>query len=212
MKAIVGLLFGICLTIVAVYLATTKQIETSVTVVLLTFAILGGLAVANFDLIKSIKWKDVEVTTYAERVEEIKSDALQEIEASVRGHKESIRLLMTSLNDTRQTIEVQRKAVESLIDRVSEQETNLARLASDANSARVQIETLHAASSDLALLLSKITWLQTVTKNEFGTRRATKAAQDIVDELNRIVTIVIPDPLAREEWIRQLNASLPARS
>lgn len=209
MKEIVALLFGGCLTVITVYLAVRKNIDTKLTTVFLVFALGGGLGIANFDLIKSFKGMGVELETYERQVETIKTDALDEIETTVEGHKESIRLLMSSLNDTREQIDVQKRAVEALVGLIAEQETTLRILASDADSARQRIEVLHTASSDLSLLLVKITWLQTVTKGEFGTARSRKANEEILRELNRIIAIVLPDDQERLQWSQKLKQSLP---
>ena len=119
---------------------------------------------------------------------------------------------MSTLNDTREQVDLQKAAVESLVGRISEQEATLTSLASDAEAARQRIEVLHQASSDLSLLIAKIAWLQAETKNEFGTDRAKTAIDQIVRELNRIVEVVISDPGKRSRWIQELQQSLPPRS
>jgi len=211
MKETVAILFGVCLTIFTLYLIVTKQIDAKMSVILLIFALIGGLGIANYDIIKRIKFKDIELETYERKVLDIKEGALHEIEREVVNHKESISLLIADLNNTREQIDAQRKAVESLIEKISQQEQRLQDLANSADSTKNRIEILHKASSDLALLLTKITWLQIETKNEFGTNRAQKAIEQILNDLNRIVAVVIPDPQERSRWIQQLQSSLPPR-
>ncbi len=211
MKEIVALLFAGCFIGIAVYLAVRNKNNTKLPALFLAFALVGGLAIVNYDLIKSIKGIGFELETYKRQVGTIKTDALDEIEAKVEGHKESIGLLISSLNDTREQIDVQKRAVEALVGKIAEQETILRNLVSDADSTRQRIEVLHAASSDLSLLLVKITWLQTVTKSEFGTARSQKAIEEIDRVLNRIVAIVIPDAQERSQWIQKLQQSLPPR-
>ena len=211
MKETIAILFGICLTIFTLYLIVTKQIDAKMSVALFLFALIGGLGIANYDLIKRIKWKGLELETYERKVQDIKDGALQEIEQEVANHKQSITLLIANLNDTREKIDAQRKAVELLIEKISQQEQALQDLASKADTTRDRIEILHKASSDLALLLTKITWLQIETKGEFGTDRAIKAIEQINRELNEIVAVVIPDPQEKSSWIQELQSSLPPR-
>lgn len=211
MKETVAILFGVCVTIFTLFLVVTKQIDAKISAVLLIFALIGGLGIANYDIIKRIKWKDIELETYERKVKDIKEDALHEIEREVSNHKESISLLIANLNATRDKIDAQRKAVESLVEKISQQEQRLQKLANEADSTKKRIEILHKASSDLALLLTKITWLQIETKNELATNRAKKAIEQILSELNRIVAVVIPDPQERSRWIGQLQSSLPPR-
>ena len=115
------------------------------------------------------------------------------------------------MNDTREKIDAQRKAVESLIEKISQQEQVLQDLASKADTTRDRIEILHKASSDLALLLTRITWLQIETKGEFGTDRANKAIEQIFKKLNEIIAVVIPDPQEKLSWIEELHSSLPPK-
>ncbi len=112
MKEIVALLFLICLTIYVIWRARTGRIGKWLTIVLLGFALFGGLAIANYDIIKKVKWKGIELETYERKIQTIKNDALKEIEASVARHKESIDLLISSLNDTREKIDVQKTAAD----------------------------------------------------------------------------------------------------
>lgn len=211
MKVTIAILFGICVTIFTLYLIVTKQIDSKMSVVLFLFALIGGLGIANYDIIKRIKWQGLELETYERKVRDIKDDALREIEHEVSNHKESIAMLTANLNDTREKIAVQKRAVESLIEKISHQEQSLQDLASKANTTKERIEILHKASSDLALLLTKITWLQIETKNEFGTERVQKAVEQILKELNEIVAVVIPDPQEKSRWIQELQSSLPPR-
>lgn len=211
MKETVAILFGICLTIFTLYLIVKKQIDSKMSVVLFLFALIGGFGIANYDIIKKIKWLGLELETYERKVQDIKDDALKEIEQEVSNHKQSITMLITNLNDTREKIDAQKKAVESLLEKIGYHEQSLQDLAFKANATKDRIETLHKASSDLALLLTKITWLQIETKNEFGTDRVRKAIEQILKELNEIVAVVIPDPQERSRWIQELQSSLPAR-
>lgn len=210
-KETVAILFGVCVTIFTLYLIVTKQIDAKISAVLLIFALIGGLGIANYDIIKRIKWKDIELETYERKVQDIKEGALHEIEREVINHKESISLLIANLNDTREKIDAQRKAVKLLVEKISQQEQRLQYLANKADSTKNRIEILHKASSDLALLLTKITWLQVETKSEFGTNRAQKAIEQILNDLNRIVAVVIPDTQERSRWVGELQSSLPPR-
>jgi len=211
MKQTIALLFGICVTIFTLHLIVTKRIDSKISVVLLIFALIGGFVIANYDIIKKMKWRDLELETYERKVHDIKVDALEEIEQEVSNHKQSIAMFIANLNDTREKIDAQKKAVESLIKKISHQEQSLQDIASKADKTKDRIEILNKASSDLALLLIKITWLQIETKNEFGTERVRKATEQILKELNEIVSIVIPDPQEKSRWIQELQSSLPPR-
>lgn len=218
MKEILGLLFLVCVTVVTIYLAVTKQIETKNVIGFLVFAALGSFCIANYDLIKRFRWKDVEIETFERRVTSVKQEALDEINKQVQDHKESIRFLISNANDSRDRLELQAKAVNELLAKVRAAEREVAQSRQEveavrrrADDVRMRIEELNKASSDLALLLTKVTWLQIETRSEFGTTRAQKAIAATLDELNRIVAVVIPGSGERQRWIEQLQKSLPPR-
>ena len=73
----------------------------------------------------------------------------------------------------------------------------------------IKLLELNRANKDLALLLTKMTWLQATTKNEIGTPRAMAALKEIGDELVRLLAIAIPDPAERNVWVQRLITSLP---
>lgn len=218
MREIVALLFLISLALVAVYLNDRRPIEFRAFVALLVFAAVAAFGIENYDFIKRLRWKDVEIETFERRVTTVKQEALDEINKQVSDQKDSIRLLISNANDTRSLLELQTKAVKDLLEKVGVAQREVAQSRQDvegikhrADEVRARIEELNKASSDLALLLTKITWLQIETRNEFGTARAQKAIDETLKDLNRIVAVVIPEPRERQRWIEQLQRSLPSR-
>ncbi len=95
MKEILALLFSVCFAIGTFYLATTKKIDLKITMVFLVFTLIGGLLIANYDIIKRIKWKDVEIETFERRVTEVKEQALEEIRK--KAEQERRRLILSQL-------------------------------------------------------------------------------------------------------------------
>ncbi len=218
MKEIIALIVFLSFAIVTIYLATTKHINTKLAIIFCLFSLLAGFLVANYDFIKKFKWKDLELETFERDVTTVKEKALDEIRKEIGDQKQSIKFLITNANDTRDKLEVQKKAVESLIDTVKKteksvevQKANVEALNKRAEDTKRDIEILHKASADLALLLTKITWLQIETKSEFGTERAQAAIKSITEDLNRIIIVIIPNDQERVRWIQELQRSLPPR-
>lgn len=215
MQEILGLLFLVGFAITAIYLVVAKRIDLGAFVALLVFAFAGAFGIANYDFIKRLRWKDVEIETFERRVTTVKQEALDDINKQVRAQKDSIQLLISAANDTRSRLESQTKAVNDLLEKVQTTQREVAQSKRDveavrrrADDVRVRIEALNKASSDLALLLTKITWLQIETRNQFGTPLAQKAIEETLKELNRIVAVVIPDPAERTRWVQQLQNTL----
>jgi hypothetical protein len=217
-KEIIALLIFICVATVTIYLSVIKHIDTRLTVILLAFSILGGLAAANFDVIRRFKWKEFEIEAFEHQVTSVKEEALQEMRKQVQEQKDATALLVRDANDTRAKLEAQKSAVESMIRTAKElqkdvetQRESVVALGRETTQARARIEELTKASNELALLLTKITWLQQETKNEFGTNRAQKAMERVTADLNKVIITVIPDPQERNRWIQGLSESLPPR-
>jgi methyl-accepting chemotaxis protein len=131
MKEILALLFIICFGVVTVYLAAIKQINGKICAVFFTFALSGGFVIANHDLIKRIKWKNVEIETFERSVTLIKQQAIDEIKNDVEQHKESIKLLVANANETRGNIDVQKKDIEVILARVQQAGEQIQRVASN---------------------------------------------------------------------------------
>lgn len=90
MKELLGLLFLICFSVVTFYLAITKQIDFKLTVVFLLFSLGGAFLIPNHDIIKRVKYKDIEIETFERKVTQIKNDALEEIRKDVEKQKKSL--------------------------------------------------------------------------------------------------------------------------
>lgn len=224
MKLTIGLLIFVLVTAITMYLAVKKRIDSKLTFIFLTFAIIAGFVTANYDVVRSLKLgrEGLEVETQAAKREigEAKSTALAEIDSEVKSQKESIRLLMANANETSDKLEEQRKALSDLIDtatflqeKIEKQKHEISKLNQDSEAAKQEIVKLNAASSQIALTLVRATYLTLQTKNEFGGGpRLKKALDEIEADINRILPMVIPDPKERAQWVNQLENTLPKRN
>jgi septal ring factor EnvC (AmiA/AmiB activator) len=218
MKEVVALIIFLVFSIFTIRLAISNKIGAKLTSIFLIFAILAGITIANHDVIKKLKWKDMEIETFERDVVRIKEKAIEELESEIKKQKESIDLLIAGANDTREKLSIQRKVVESLIGTVQEtgksvtiQQKRVGELNDQAERTKNEVEVLHKASLDLALLLVRITWLQLETKSEFGTKRVKVAIKNISDDLNRILRTIIPDEQERIKWLQDLYNSIPSK-
>lgn len=69
MKEVIGLLIFIVIATITIFLVVDKRIGSTLTIILLVFSVISGLAAANYDIIKKLKWKDFEL-----ELEAVKSD------------------------------------------------------------------------------------------------------------------------------------------
>lgn len=160
MEDIIALVVFALIAIIAISLSVKKKIETKLTIILLCFAIFSGIGIANYDLIKKIKWGDLEIETARNQINELKQDALDEIGKEIENQKESIKLLTANANDTREKIEKQRESLEIIINTASEleykingQKDEIIKISNEAINTKNDIKTLNQASAQIALIL-----------------------------------------------------------
>ncbi|MGA3014082.1 MAG: hypothetical protein ABSD71_08605 [Bacteroidales bacterium] len=216
MKEVIALIFLCLFSGYTVYLTINKRINTVITTVFLSFSLFASIVISNYDLIKTIKWKDFQLETFQHDVNVLKDNAINEIKKEVNDQKQSIVLLITNANDTRESINKQRKSIDSLLSIIKQtqkaidsQKEFVQLLNNMAKNTENRIVELNKASSQIAKLLIKTTYLQIETKNEFGTERANIAIKQILTELNQIITVVIPDPVERDKWINSIIHAIP---
>lgn len=218
MRDIVGLLVFVCLTIITIYLAVTKQIDWKLTTAFLIFTIFSSFVIVKYEDIKKFKWGNVELETAKKEIADLKDSAVKEIKGEVEEQKESIKLLISNANETKEKIEKQKEVLNDLIETakklqkyIDDQTKTIKKLNESAENTKADIERLSLASNKTALLIVKATYLSMETKSEFGTQRAKKATQEVLDDLNKLLPIAIPDERERAEWVKELQSILPPR-
>jgi len=186
---------------------------------LFALAIIGGLAIANYDMIKRFKGLGLEVETARKEIDSAKGKALSEIEKEVAEHKESIVMLMRTGNELSEKLENQKTVVNAMIGKAQSLETQLKDDQNKLEDIRGQVVLAHNnsqaifnATKELSVILTRITYVQAKTKSEFGnTPRLQKAAEIIEKDINRVLQLMIPDPQERNAFIEKLTSLLPSR-
>jgi ABC-type transporter Mla subunit MlaD len=151
------------------------------------------------------------VETAIKEIQETKETAIKEISSEVKGHEESIRLLISDANDTKDKIENLIKIATNLGNNIEKQKNEIIEINKFAENTKKEIERLNAASDQIALILVRITNFTLETRSEFGTTRVKKAIQEITNDLNKILPMIIPDNEERAMWIKDLQNFLPPR-
>lgn len=218
MKEMMAFLTFVSISSITIYLSVTKQIDWKLTSLLLIFSIASGFCISNYDWIKKFKWGSMEVETAKQEISKFKESALSDIDKEVQSQKESIKLLMSSVNETKDEVYKQKEALSKLIEtatalqsKIEEQKNQIIELNESAEKTKKNIEILNSAAKEIALILVRATYLSMETKSEFGTERAQRAIKEVLNDLNRVLPMVIPDPKERSAWVQQLQAILPSR-
>ncbi len=219
MKEIIALLWAICIVVVAIYLHVNSNLSKASTSLLFTLAIIGGLAIANYNLLKKFKGLGVEVETAREEIDFAKGEALSDIEKEVAEHKESIAMLIRTGNELSKTLEGQKTVVTAMIDKAQSLESQLKEHEIQLEDSKGQIVLAHRnsqaifnATKELSLILTRITYIQAQTKNELGnSARLQKATKLIEKDINRVLQLMIPDAGEQSAFVQELTTALPNR-
>lgn len=212
MKELVAILISICIASIAIYLAVIKKIDYKLLIVLLGFAIISGFIIVNYNIIKTIKLGSIiEVETAKKEIRETTETALKEISSEVKGHEESIRLLISNANDTKDKIENLIEIASDLDNNIEKQKKEIIEINKFSENTKKEIEILNTASAQIALILVRATYFTLETKSEFGTARVKKAIQEMIDDINKILPMAISDKEERAKWIKDLQNILPPR-
>ena len=215
MKELIAILTYIIIFIIAIYFSVIKRRDLKLLIIFLAFAIFSGLAISNHDMLEKFKFGSkfvsIEVETAIKEIQETKETAIKEISSEVKEHEESIRLLISNANNTKDKIENLIEIATELGNNIEKQKKEIIEINKFSENTKKEIETLNTASAQIALILVRATYFTLETKSEFGTSRAEKAIQEIMNDLNKILPMVIPDNEERDKWIKDLQNILPPR-
>lgn len=197
-------------------LAVKKKIGIALTVVFLTFSIVAGLAVANYDWIRSARWEVPDILGFRSQIAEVKNEAVKQLTADIESRQGALDTLLSELEETRRKVDSQKKELDDLLadikttsETARSQEQASKEFIRQAERARDQMASIHRASCDLALSLAKTTWLEIEARKSAGSKRGEAAAQRTLDGLDEIVGLVIGDPDQREKFVSEVMDSLP---
>jgi hypothetical protein len=217
-KEILALLVFLPIVGLTIYLAVKKRIGNALTTVLLVFSLLAGLAIANYDSIGRAKWEFPGFSLFRDEVSQVKSEALQDLQKEVESQRQAIKVGIADLNATNERLDAGIKYAEALLEsikraeeRLKIEEFTLREQGLKSDRTAEQATAVYRAVSELALLLTKVTWLQLQARDESDARRRDAAVRQVMDQLDSIVDLVIEDPDVKSEFVNSVMGSLPPR-
>jgi hypothetical protein len=217
-KEILALLVFLPIVSLTIYLAVKKQIGNALTTVLLVFSLLAGLAIANYDFIGKAKWEFPGFSLFRDEVSQVRTEALQDLQKEVENQRQALKVAISDLNGTNERLDAGIKYAEALLESIKKAEERLKieeftlkeqGLKSDRTAE--QATAVYRAVSELALLLTKVTWLQLEARDEPDARRRDAAVRQVMDQLDLIVDLVIEDPDLKSAFVNSVMGSLPPR-
>jgi chromosome segregation ATPase len=217
-KESIALVIFLALVGLTLYLTLRKHLNTTLTAVLLVFSLLTGLAIANYDLIEKATGELPGLSLFRGQVNWIKDQALEDLQKEAELQRQSLKPLIADVNGTSQKIDAAIKYTEALLEslkraeeRLKKEEFALKEQSLKIGQATEQATALSRALSDLALLITRVTWLQLQARDESDVKRREAVTRQVMDQLDAIVDLVIEDPDARSEFVNSVMGSLPAR-
>ena len=212
----VALLVFLAMVGLTLYLTLKRQLTTTLTVVLLLFSLLTGLAIANHDLLRKMKWEIPGLPLFRGQVNWIKDQALQDLQREADLQRQTLKPLIADLNATSEKIDAGIKYAEALLEsikkaeeRMRKEEFALKEQGLKSEQTTQQAAAFSRALSELALLFTRATWLQLQAREESDVKRRDAAVRQVMDQLDAIVDLVIEDPEARSEFVNSVMGSLP---
>ncbi|GEM_PF-4829847 len=113
MKITIAIALASALVTIAIGLHVTKRIDEKALAIILGTAIVGGLAIANYDVITKVTGPG---GLGMETIRQAKDSALEEIKEEVNSQKERLDFVITSANDSREKLEQAESSISTLID------------------------------------------------------------------------------------------------
>jgi hypothetical protein len=215
-KESVALLIFLAMVGLTFYLAIRKYLNTTLTAVLLVFSLITGLAIVNYDLIGGAKWEIPGLSLFRGQVNWIKDQALEELRKEAELQRQTLKPIISDLNGTSEKIDAGIKYAEALLESIKKAEERLKRdeLVLKEQSLKIgqateQTMAISRALSDLALLITRVTWLQLQARDDVDAKRRDAAMRQLMDQLDAIVDLVIEDPDVRSEFVNSVMGSLP---
>ena len=215
-KESIALLIFLAMVGFTLYFTLKKQLTTALTAVLLVFSLLTGLAIANYDLLRQAKWEIPGLSLFRGQVNWVKDQALQDLQKDADLQRQALNTIIADLNGTSQKIDAGIKYAEALLEsikkaeeRMKKEEFALKEQGLKAEQTTQQTAAFSRALSELALLFTRVTWLQLQAREEADVKRRDAAVRELMDQLDAIVDLVIEDPDARSEFVNSVMGSLP---
>jgi hypothetical protein len=217
-KETLALLVFLPIVSLTIYLAVKKHIGNVLTAVLLAFSLLVGLAIANYDFIAKARWEFPGFSLFRDEVSQVRTEALHDLQRDLENQRQAIKVSISDLNATNERLDAGIKYAEALLESIKKAEERLKieeftlkeqGLKSDRTAE--QATAVYRAVSELALLLTKVTWLQLQARDESDARRRDVAVRQVMDQLDLIVDLVIEDPDAKSAFVDNVMGSLPPR-
>lgn len=219
MKEMMALIVFLGMAAFAIRCAMKGYIGNGLTAILLTFSLISGLGIANYDLFQRIEWRMPGFSLFQKEVDQLKDQTIEEICLAGDAQKEELNRTLERYERAQETLAAAVKAAETLANNSRGLEEFLKKqeqAAKDQNARSTltieQLSSLSQSLSQLALLVTRVTWLQLQAAGETDATRRESAYRQAMEGLDALAELAIKDPVMRSDFVSNVINSLPAPS
>lgn len=185
----------------ALILAAKRRISNGIAVALVCSALIAGWFVSHRDWLNFLGIAGI-----------LRSGG--DLKNEVGGGKKP----MPTMADISALLEKQQKTIDALSEsnsaiheKLNASDQQVKELQENLEQAKREVAALQTRSSELALMLTRIIWLQLEALDDSDGERAGMAVQKILDEMDSITTLAIEDPAARARFVDDVKKALPPK-
>lgn len=197
-------------------LAARKRIGVGMAGALLSCALIAGWVVSHHDGLRTL-WIGGTAGREGdlENSDEIGSHFDRNLHGTVAGQLPAgqtvptLRDILTLLESQQKALDELREITGSVGQKVDVGDLRVKELQESLEQVKREAAALRARSSELALMLTRIIWLQLAAMEEPDADRADAAVQKILDGMDEIVKLAIEDPAARARFVDDVKKALP---
>lgn len=141
-----------------------------------------------------------------------RKELIQEMNREFSSCREMLQRSIQNAETAEGNVSRTRKELSALVDQAEELKQLMVKnresmevMAGKGEEEKKQMKEMEESTSRLALLLSRLTWWQLVMLSEADRERISNIEEIAVEDLNRVLAMVIPDRQKRNEWIKELD-------
>lgn len=214
-QQIAGLAIFLSLTSLTVYLNVRRRISDLMAAALLVFTLLSAGAVANADRLWSGTLKASGMENHEREMIRIREEAMEGLLAQWNRKKEELDRLSAEINASSEKFREEREAMDSALEDSrqmmagrQEWQNQMLEFQNFAEASQDELIAIHNVTAQIALVLTRLIYLQVEGNRHLPMNQENPLRQQVLDGLDELVSLAIPDPLHREAFVEDVIESV----
>ncbi|GEM_PF-2703474 len=214
-QQIAGLVIFLSLTSLTVYLNVRRKISDLMAAALLVFTLLSSGAVANADRLWGGTLNASGMENYEREMTRIQEEAMAGLLAEWNTRKDELARLSAEINASSETFRKEREAMDSALEDSRqmmadrrEWQSQMLEFQNFAQASQDELMAIHNVTAQIALVLTRLIYLQVEGNRHLPLNQENPLRQQVLDGLDELVSLAIPDPLHREAFVEEVIESV----